>query len=157
MEVIHTSTHDDSSGTANEISDKITRKTVNEMRQAMTHTWGPDSSPKLKSLQDLTIKVNPEVTEEVVYHAGLPVDGGLHLHLHVCKVIHPSLESSDPLDFSPTNTPEDEGKLFIHSNPLEQVHIVDTSVSKLSMAEGLVLLHLGATDGNVIAVHGHCV
>jgi hypothetical protein len=28
--------------------------------------------------------------------AGLWVDGGLHLHLHMCKVIHPMLESFDP-------------------------------------------------------------
>jgi hypothetical protein len=33
MEAIHTSTHDDRSGTANETSDKITEKTGNEMRQ----------------------------------------------------------------------------------------------------------------------------
>jgi hypothetical protein len=52
--------------------------------------------PKLKSLQDLSIKVNPKVIEEVMHHAGLRVDGGLHLHLHTCKVIHPMLESSDP-------------------------------------------------------------
>jgi hypothetical protein len=31
-----------------------------------------------------------------VHHAGLRVDGGLHLRLHVSKVIHPSLELSDP-------------------------------------------------------------
>jgi hypothetical protein len=43
MEAIHTSTHDDSSGTANETSDKITGKTGNEMRQAWTHTWAPDT------------------------------------------------------------------------------------------------------------------
>jgi hypothetical protein len=37
-----------------------------------------------------------------------------------------------------------------------QVHIVYTSVTKLLLAERLVLLHLlGATDGNVIAIHGH--
>jgi hypothetical protein len=36
------------------------------------------------------------VTEEVVHHAGLWVNGSLHLHLHVCKVIHLSLELSDP-------------------------------------------------------------
>jgi hypothetical protein len=41
------------------------------MRQVMTHTWAPDTSPKLKSLQDLSIRVNPEVTEEVMHHAGL--------------------------------------------------------------------------------------
>jgi hypothetical protein len=36
------------------------------------------------------------VTEEVVHHAGLRVNGGLHPRLHMCKVIHPSLESFDP-------------------------------------------------------------
>jgi hypothetical protein len=41
------------------------------MRQAMIHTWAPGTSPKLKTLQDLRIRVNPEVTEEVVHHAGL--------------------------------------------------------------------------------------
>jgi dihydrodipicolinate reductase len=71
MEAIHTNTHDDSSGTANKTSDKITEKTRNEMRQARTHTWALGTSPKLKSLQELSIRVNPEVTEEVVHHAGL--------------------------------------------------------------------------------------
>jgi hypothetical protein len=66
------------------------------MRQARTHTWAPDTSPKLKSLQYLSIRVNPEVTEEIVHHADMWVDGGLHLCLHVGKFIHPSLESSDP-------------------------------------------------------------
>jgi hypothetical protein len=91
MKAIHTSTHDDSSSTANETSDKITGKTGNEMRQSRTHTY-----PKLKSLQDLSIRVNPEVTEEVVHHAGLRVNGSLHLCLHMFKVIHPSLKSPDP-------------------------------------------------------------
>jgi hypothetical protein len=36
------------------------------------------------------------VTEQVVHHAGLQVDGSWHLHLHVSKVIYPSLESFDP-------------------------------------------------------------
>jgi hypothetical protein len=71
MEAIHTSTHDDSSGTTSEMSDKITAKTGNETRQARTHTWAPNTSPKLKYLQDLSIRVNPKVTEEVVHHAGL--------------------------------------------------------------------------------------
>jgi hypothetical protein len=35
------------------------------MRQVRTHTWAPDISPKLKSLQHLSIRVNREVTEEV--------------------------------------------------------------------------------------------
>jgi hypothetical protein len=70
----------------------------------------------------------------------------------ICRLTHriPAVE------FSPTNSPEDEGKLFIHSNPLEQVHIVDTSVSKLSMAKGLILVHLlSGADGDVIAVRSH--
>jgi hypothetical protein len=71
MEAIHTSTHDDSSGIASETSDKITGKTGNKMRQVMIHTWAPDTSLKLKSLQDLSVRVNPEVIEEVVHHAGL--------------------------------------------------------------------------------------
>jgi hypothetical protein len=71
MEAINTSTHDDSNGTTNETSDKITRKTKNKMRQARTHTWAPSTSPKIKSLQDLSIRVNPEVTKEVMHHAGL--------------------------------------------------------------------------------------
>jgi hypothetical protein len=37
----------------------------------MTHIWPPDTSPKLKSLQELSIRVNPEVIEEVKHHAGL--------------------------------------------------------------------------------------
>jgi hypothetical protein len=49
------------------------------MRQVRTHTWAPGTSSKLKSLQDLIIRVNPEVTEVVVHHASLRVDGGLHL------------------------------------------------------------------------------
>jgi hypothetical protein len=65
--------------------------------------------------------------------------------------------SSRPIpfvEFSPTNSPEDEGKLFV--NPLEQVHIVYTSVTKLSLAERHALLHLlGAMDGNVVTVRGH--
>jgi hypothetical protein len=55
--------------------------------------------------------------------------------------------------FSPTDGPEDGRKLFIQINPLKQVHIVDTSVSKLSTAEGLVLLHLlSGADGDVVTV-----
>jgi hypothetical protein len=71
MEVIHTSTHDDNSSTASETSDKITGKIGNEMRQERSHTWAPDISLKLKSLYDLSIRVNLKVTEEVVHHAGL--------------------------------------------------------------------------------------
>jgi hypothetical protein len=41
------------------------------MRQVRTHTWAFGTCPKLKSLQDLSITVNPEVTEEVMHDAGL--------------------------------------------------------------------------------------
>jgi hypothetical protein len=80
--------------------------------------------------------------------------------ISVCTVAKSSVRHSSHLipfiEFSPTNSLEDEGKLFIHSNPIEQVHIVYTSVTKLSQVERLILIHLlGATDGNVITVHGH--
>jgi hypothetical protein len=96
-EEILTSSHDNGSDTG-KTSDEITGKVRNEMRQVRTHTWAPGISPKLKSLQDLSIRVNPEVTKEVVHHVGQQVDGSLHLRLHMCKVIHPSLESSDPFN-----------------------------------------------------------
>jgi hypothetical protein len=70
-ETILTSSHDNGSDTTGKTSDEITGKAGNEMRQVRTHTWAPGTSLKLKSLQDLSIKVNPEVTEEVVHHAGL--------------------------------------------------------------------------------------
>jgi hypothetical protein len=78
----------------------------------------------------------------------------------VCMVAKSSIHHLSRLipsvEFSPTNSLEDEGKLFVHSNPLEQVHIVYTSVTKLLLVERLVLLHfLGATDENVITVCGH--
>jgi hypothetical protein len=58
------------------------------------------------------------------------------------------------VEFSPIDGPEDGGKLLVQTNPLKQVHIIDTSVSKLSMVEGLVLLHLlSGVDGDVVAVH----
>jgi hypothetical protein len=80
--------------------------------------------------------------------------------ISICTVAKSSIHhSSHPIpsvEFSPTNSPEDEGKLFIHANPLEQVHIVYMSVTKLLLAEGLILLHLlGAMDGNVITVRSH--
>jgi hypothetical protein len=71
MKAIHTSTHDDSRCTTSKTSDKITGKTKNEMRQARTHTWSPGTSPKLKPLRDLSIMVNPEMTEEVMHHVGM--------------------------------------------------------------------------------------
>jgi hypothetical protein len=80
--------------------------------------------------------------------------------ISICTVAKSSIHrSSHPIpcvEFSPTNSLEDEVKLFVHSKPLEQVHIVYTSVTKLSLVERLVLHHLlGATDGNVPAIYGH--
>jgi hypothetical protein len=63
MEVIPTSNHGNDSGMTNgKTSDEITRKAGNEMGQVMTHTWAPNTSPILRSLQDLSIRVKPEVT-----------------------------------------------------------------------------------------------
>jgi hypothetical protein len=79
--------------------------------------------------------------------------------IFVCIVakssIHHSSRSIRSVEFSSTNSLKDEGKLFIHSNPLEQVHIVYTSVTKLSLMERLPLHLCGAIDGNIIAVCGH--
>jgi hypothetical protein len=80
--------------------------------------------------------------------------------IFICTVAQSSIRrSSSPIpsiEFSPTNSPEDEGRLFIHSNPLEQVQIAYRSVTKLLLAERLVLLYLlGAIDGNVITIRGH--
>jgi hypothetical protein len=52
-------------------SNEITGKAGNKTREVRTHTWAPGTSPKLKSLQYLSIRVNPEVTEEVMHHDGL--------------------------------------------------------------------------------------
>jgi hypothetical protein len=41
------------------------------------------------------------------------------------------------IEFSPTDGLDDGGKLFVQTNPLKLVHIVDTNVSKLSTVEGL--------------------
>jgi hypothetical protein len=58
------------------------------------------------------------------------------------------------VEFSPTDGLEDGGKLLIQTNPLKQVHIVDTSVSKLSTVEGLILIYLlSGADGDVITIH----
>jgi hypothetical protein len=80
--------------------------------------------------------------------------------ISICTLAKSSIHRSSHLipsvEFSPTNSPKDEWKLFIHSNPLEQVHILYTSVTKHSMVERLVLLHvLGAMDGNVIVICCH--
>jgi hypothetical protein len=57
------------------------------------------------------------------------------------------------VEFSPIDDQENAGKLFVQTNPLKQVHIIDMSVSKLSTTEGLILLHLlSGADGDVITI-----
>jgi hypothetical protein len=85
------------------------------------------------------------------------VYGLMEACISICTVaklsIHRSSHPIPSVEFSPTNSPEDERKLFIHSNPLEQVHIVYMSVTKLSLVERPIVLHLlGATNGNVVAI-----
>jgi hypothetical protein len=103
------------------------------MRQARTHTWAPGIMLVCESID---------------------------AYIFVCTIAKSSIRRSSRLipsiEFPLTNSPEDEGKLFVHSNPLKQVLIVYTSVTKLSLVERLILLHfLGATDRNVIVVRGH--
>jgi hypothetical protein len=52
-------------------NDKITGKDGNKTRRVRTHIWAPGTSPKLKFLKDLSIRVNPEVMKAVMHHAGL--------------------------------------------------------------------------------------
>jgi hypothetical protein len=53
--------------------------------------------------------------------------------ISICRIAKSSIHHSSRLipsiEISPTNSPDDEGKMFIHSNPLEQVHIVYMSVT----------------------------
>jgi hypothetical protein len=60
------------------------------MRQAQTHTWAPGTSPKLKSLQDLSIRVNPKVTKEVMHHFW-SVSRWMLAFLFVWLQCHPSI------------------------------------------------------------------
>jgi hypothetical protein len=60
-------------------------------------TEHPGYSPKLKSLQDLSIKFKAIVTKEVVDDAGLSVDGGTQHHPSTSLSIHHVLNPSDPL------------------------------------------------------------
>jgi hypothetical protein len=80
--------------------------------------------------------------------------------ISVCTVAKSSIRRMShqipSVEFSPTNSSKDEVKLFVHFNPRELVHVVYTSVTKLSLVERLILLHLlSATNGNVVAVYGH--
>jgi hypothetical protein len=60
------------------------------------------------------------------------------------------------IEFSPTDGLENDVKLHVQTNSFKYVYIIDTSVSKLSTAEGLVLLHLlSGADGDVIAIHSY--
>jgi hypothetical protein len=56
----------------------------------------------------------------------------------------------------PSDYVEDGGKLEVHSYPLEQAHIVYTSMSILPMAEGLKPHQLlMGTDGDVGVILNH--
>jgi hypothetical protein len=79
MEAILTSSHDNIGDMTNE-QDKWRDNWKSWEWNETSEDSYLRTSPKLKSLQDLSIRVNPEVSEEVMHHAGLWVDGGLHLH-----------------------------------------------------------------------------
>jgi hypothetical protein len=57
----------------------------------------PGYSPKLKYLQDLSIRFEAMVTKEVVDDAGPWVDGGTQHHLSASLSLHHVLDPSDPL------------------------------------------------------------
>jgi hypothetical protein len=58
----------------------------------------PGYSPKLKSFEeDLSIRIEAMVTEEVVEYASLWVDGGMQHRLSTSLSLHHVLDPSDPL------------------------------------------------------------
>jgi hypothetical protein len=80
----------------NKTSDEMTRKWgIGQTRQPLIPEH-PGYSPKLKSLQDLSIRFEAMVTEEVVDDAGLRVDGGTQ-HRLTSLSLHHVLNLSDPL------------------------------------------------------------
>jgi hypothetical protein len=81
----------------NKTSDEMTRKMGNMTNIATTHTWSPGYSPKLKSLQDLSIRFKVVVTEEVIDDAGLWVNGGTQHLLSTSLSLHRLLDQSNLL------------------------------------------------------------
>jgi hypothetical protein len=81
----------------------------NKARDEMTKKWGigqteqplkskhPGYSPKLKYLQDLNIRIEVMVTEEVVDDASLRVNGGMQHRLSASLSLHRVLDPLDPL------------------------------------------------------------
>jgi hypothetical protein len=61
------------------------------------------------------------------------------------------------VELTPSDGMENGGKLDVQPHSLEQVHIVYTSVNKLSNMEGLQHLPpLSVLDGDVVVIfHGH--
>jgi hypothetical protein len=68
-----------------------------------THTCAPGTSPKLKSLQDLSIRVNPEVTKKVMQHAGGSMDACISICTVTKSSIHRSSRPIPSVEFSPTD------------------------------------------------------
>jgi hypothetical protein len=91
---MHASGNDD---VDNKTSNEMTRKIGNRINRATTHTWTPSYSPKLKSLQDLSIRFKVMVIEEVVDDAGLWFDGGTQHRLSASLSLHRVLGQLDPL------------------------------------------------------------
>jgi hypothetical protein len=97
MEVILTSNHDNSSVMTNGPDKWRDNWKSWERNETSADSYlGTQHLPKLKSCKDLSIRVYPKMAKEVVHQAGLWIDGGLHLRLRMCQVIHPMLGSSDP-------------------------------------------------------------
>jgi hypothetical protein len=81
----------------NKACDEMARKMGNMTNRVATHTEHPGYSPKLKSLQDLSIRFEAMVTEEVVDDASLGVNGGMLHRLTTSQSLHQVLDPLDPL------------------------------------------------------------
>jgi hypothetical protein len=79
----------------------------------------------------------------------------------ICLKSHKKFKGQDTqtlagliIEFSPTNASDDGGKLDVQTHTFRQDHIVNTSGSKLLLAEGLEPYQLlVAVDGYVIIVY----
>jgi hypothetical protein len=68
------------------------------------------------------------------------IDACISIYMVAKSSIRCSSHLIPSVEFSPTTSPEDEGKLFVHSNPLKQVHIVYMSLTKLLLANEINVL-----------------
>jgi hypothetical protein len=69
------------------------------MKRAPTDNCAPGSSPKLKSLQDLSVRIKTKVVDEAVDDVSLGVDGRAQHHLNSHVLLHHVLYPSNPFHY----------------------------------------------------------